>query len=100
MLIYVNSSLNIIMMHFSSCLNAADRNDPYEVKFSKLRYFWEELSMQNRGNTHTVYITSDTEVVIKFRRSLKCILNDLNNLQFYKTPNHYYLCRIQRQISK
>ena len=93
-----------MVMHISSCLDTADRNDPYEVKFAKLRYFWGEQLMQSGGTARTPHNASDTEevvTVIKLRSSLKCILNNLNNLQFYKTPNHDYLCiKIQRQISK
>ena len=83
-------------MHISSCLDTADRNDPYEVKFAKLRYFWGEQLMQSGGVARTPLNASDTEevvTVIKLRSSLKCILNNLNNLQFYKTPNHDYLCK-------
>ena len=65
-----------------------DRNDPTEVKFAKLRYFWEEIianedsvagSLMNIKkdvtlNTLHGYRNITTEkVVIKLCKKLKCI---------------------------
>ena len=60
------------------CGSSSDRNDPTEVKFAKLRYFWEETSSngtlhENGNNSHRNVAqdtidsksTSEEKVVIK-----------------------------------
>ena len=44
--------------------SSSDRNDPTEVKFAKLRYFWEETSsmgtLHENGNNSLRNVTQNT----------------------------------------
>ena len=46
------------------CGSSSDRNDPTEVKFAKLRYFWEETSsmgtLHENGNNSLRNVTQNT----------------------------------------
>ena len=46
------------------CGSSSDRNDPTEVKFAKLRYFWEETSSfgtaHDHGNNSLRNVTKNT----------------------------------------
>ena len=120
MLIYIfrnNSCLSIMHQTNSSigCGSSSDRIDPTEVKFAKLRYFWEETSSfgtsHDHGNNSLRNVTKNTidskialddKVIIKVWKELKCIWGNLNNLHYGKNTKSQLSFRknVQRHISK